>query len=72
MLSYPSNTGCFWRLAHLQLVFVLLVHLGQQLGLASVQGVNERVALRHQAGLELHAVFLQEEKKQTEAGGEED
>ena len=55
------------ELTHLQLVLVLLVHPGQQLGLASVQGVDEGVALSHQARLELHAVLLQEETH-TEAG----
>lgn len=45
--------------SHLQFVFVLLVHLGQQLSFTAVQGVDERVALRHQTRLELHAVLLQ-------------
>lgn len=47
-------------LTHLQLVFVLFVYLRQQLGLAPVQGVDEGVALRHQASLKLHTVLLQE------------
>lgn len=45
---------------HLQFVLVLFVDAGQQLGFASVQGLDEGVALRHQAGLELHAVLLRD------------
>lgn len=41
---------------------MLLVHSGQQLGLAAVECLNEGVALRHQTGLELHAVLLEEEQ----------
>lgn len=44
--------------AHLQLVLVLLVDPGQQLGFPSVEGVDEGVTLGHQAGLELHTVLL--------------
>lgn len=49
-------------LAHLQLVLVLFVDLCQQLCFAAVQGLDEGVALRHQAGLKLHAVLLQNSK----------
>lgn len=44
--------------AHLQLVLVLLVDPGQQLGFPSVEGVNEGVTLGHQAGFKLHTVLL--------------
>lgn len=48
---------------HLKLVLVLLVDSGQQLGLAAVQGLDEGVALRHQTGLELNAVLLEEKQE---------
>lgn len=51
----PPPTGCS---AHLQLMLVLLVDAGKQLGFPPVEGVNEGITLRHQAGLELHAVLL--------------
>lgn len=47
----------------LKLVLVLLVDSGEQLGLAAVQGLDKGVALRHQTGLELHAVLLEEKRE---------
>lgn len=58
-------------LTHLQLVLMLLGHLDQQLSLASVQGINEGITLRHQAGLKLHAVFLTDEHRGCKATGQE-
>ena len=51
---------------HLQLVLVLVVDPGEQLGLAAVQRVDEGVTLRHQTRLELHPVLLRD--KHTGAG----
>lgn len=45
---------------HLQLVFMLFIYLSQKLGLPSVQGVDEGVALCYQTGFKLHSIFLQE------------
>lgn len=66
LLSLEEEEGASIRknpVTHLQFVFVLLVDPGQQLGLASVQGVDEGVALRHQTGLELHAVLLRHNRQ---------
>lgn len=48
----------WFTITYLKLVFMLLVYLRQKLGFASVQGFNQGIALRHQTGLEFHAVFL--------------
>lgn len=56
--SCRKHHSRWWVRAHLQLVLVLLVDPGQQLGFPSVEGINEGVTLGHQAGLELHAVLL--------------
>lgn len=58
--------GCLVLITHLQLVFVLFVYSGQQLGFASVQGFDEGVALRHKTGLELHSVLLQDNRQRLE------
>lgn len=64
-LTHIMSNVFFVTFTHLKLVFMLLVHLGQQLGFAPVQGVDQGVALRHQTGLKFHAVFLRGENKTT-------
>lgn len=44
---------------YLQFVLLLLGDLGEQFGFLSGQRIDQRITLRHQTGLKLHAALLQ-------------